>query len=289
MAITAKIARGYAWRMIIIGVVCAVLGAWGVYDYAVKIPRRQMLSDRIELLRLCKAGLETEQAIGTMTAEAQEAIAAIDAEVTRIITGEVTKLGELPPPAGPGEPPPQVSIDSPQDAAWIQLLVVIRQGLMTERLLPLSAETYPQAHAAYQATLEQITNIGEVITPGKYDRVTQWAFILCLPCAPYFFWAFAAARRQVYVMDDDGTLHMPEGTWAPGEIEDIDMSRWMAKSIAWVVRTDGTRVKLDDYKYRNLHRIIGTIAHRLHPNDWDEEAKPVKHAETAEAETEPAR
>ncbi len=286
MAITAKISRGYALRMVIIGGVCAVLGAWGIYDFAVKIPRRQELSDRLELLRLCKAGLETEQPIGTLTPEAKKANDAIDAEVTRIVSGELTKLNELPQAAEPGQPA-SVNIDSPQDAAWIQLLMLNRQGLLTERHLPLSADAYPQAHSAYQVTLAQIDQIGEVITPGKYDRLTQWAFILCLPFAPWFFWAYAAAKRQVYRMDEDGTLHMPEGTWASEEIKDIDMSRWMAKSIAWVVRSDGTRVKLDDYKYSNLHRIIGSIAHRFYPDDWDEEAKPVKHAEAAEAEPAP--
>ena len=50
----------------------------------------------------------------------------------------------------------------------------------------------------------------------------------------------------------------------------------MAKSIAYVVHTQGTRVKLDDYKHRNLHLIVGGIASRLYPEAWDAEAKQIK-------------
>ena len=105
--------------------------------------------------------------------------------------------------------------------------------------------------------------------------MTQWAFISCLPFVPYFVWMFLATKRRVYRLDDDGTLHTPEGTWARGDIADIDMRRWMAKSIAWVVSSDGTRIKLDDYKFRDLYLIIGSIASRLHPDDWTSEAKPI--------------
>jgi hypothetical protein len=120
-----------------------------------------------------------------------------------------------------------------------------------------------------------IKALGDITAPGKYDRITQWAFISCLPCVPYFVWMFFSARRRVYRLDDDGTLHSPEGTWARDDIADIDMGRWMAKSIAWVVPRDGTRIKLDDYKFRDLHLIIGSIASRLHPDDWTSEAKPI--------------
>ena len=80
----------------------------------------------------------------------------------------------------------------------------------------------------------------------------------------------------MYRLDDEGTLHTPQGTWTRPQIADIDMNRWMAKSIAWVVHNDGSRIKLDDYKFRKLNLIIGAIASRLHPDDWDDEARPVK-------------
>lgn len=275
MAIQARVANGYAWRMITIGGVSAVLGMWGVYDYAVKIPRNQELSDRQELLDLCRTALQTEQAPGQLSPEAQEAGAAVDEEITRIIAGEIEKArasGEDP-AVTPGE---ELVIESSQDGAWVKLLFEIKAGLNSPRKLPLTASSYPRAFAAYESTDQVMSEIGEVVTPGKYDRITQWAFILCLPCAPYFFWMYYAARRRRYELQDDGTLVMPEGTWQAHDIASMDMSRWMSKSIATVVHHDGTRVKLDDYKYRNLHLIIGGIAHRLHPDEWDAEAKPVK-------------
>ena len=60
------------------------------------------------------------------------------------------------------------------------------------------------------------------------------------------------------------------------------MTRWMSKSIAHVVHTNGTRAKLDDYQHKDLHLIVGAIASRIQPKEWTPDARPVK------AETEPA-
>ena len=277
MAIESKLARGYAWRMIIIAVVCAVLGLWGVYDYAVAIPRDQFLHDRLELLQLCKDALQTEQARRQLTPEAQRACEAISSELTAIVEREMVEVEQSEGLANLQDKLNALGeqIKTGPDAEWIQLLTVILNGLIAERRLPLTQEDYPAAHMAFETTEAAIQMIGEVAAPGKYDRITQWAFILCLPCVPYFLVLYVSANRRTYRLDDDGTLHMPEGTWTAQEIDDIDMSRWMAKSVAWVVHTDGTRIKLDDYKYKDLHLIIGAIAHRLHPDDWDAEARPV--------------
>jgi hypothetical protein len=123
--------------------------------------------------------------------------------------------------------------------------------------------------------------------PGKWDGLTCWLFMLCLPCAPYFFWLYVKAKKQKYRLEEDGALHFegdPEygtGAWGQAEMADIDMSRWMKKSIAWLVHTDGKRLKLDAYLHKNLELIIGAIASRLHPNEWTDEAKPRKADETA--------
>jgi len=93
--------------------------------------------------------------------------------------------------------------------------------------------------------------------------------------------------RQRYRLDDEGALHFTgdkqqgAGVWAANEIADIDMSRWMRKSIAWVVRNDapssaGNRLKLDAYQHRNLEKVVGALASRFHPEQWDDEARPVK-------------
>ena len=114
------------------------------------------------------------------------------------------------------------------------------------------------------------------IPPGKFDPLIQWIYILCLPCVPYFILEIARARGKIYRLDEDMTLHFPDGTWNADDIVDIDMSRWMAKSIAWVIHIDGAKVKLDDYLYTNTHLIVGAIAHGKYPEQWDIEAKQIK-------------
>ncbi|MHC4082926.1 MAG: hypothetical protein ACYS15_01055 [Planctomycetota bacterium] len=288
MAINVTIARGYAWRMIIIGAACVVLGAWGIYDYAVDIPRRQELQERWALLELCQDALKTEQAAGALTLEAQAAVEAISAEANRIMKRELAEIQDPEETIATAEQFQQKmqqlaeSLKSSEDGNWLALLTLIYQGLHAERRLPL--KDHPQAFLAFEATEKQLDAIGPVTAPGKYDRVTQWAFILCLPCAPYFFWMYFAAKRRRYTLEDDGTLDTPAGTWKAGEIADIDMSRWMAKSIAWVVHADGSRVKLDDYKFKGLDAIVGAIASRLYPDDWKEDARPLAES-TASPET----
>jgi hypothetical protein len=285
MAINVTIARGYAWRMIIIGAASVVLGAWGVYDFAVEIPQRQRLHERAELLTLCMDALETEQAAGLLSPEAQTALEAVTAEMERTIRRELAE--DLDPEQAALTAEQQVEMQkkfadvmqTSEDAEWLALLGVITQGLYAERRLPLTEQGYPLAFLAFDATRNNLDAIGQVTRPGKYDRVTQWAFIACLPCAPYFFWMYFVTRRRRYTLDDDDTLHTPEGTWPADEIADIDMNRWMAKSIAWVVHRDGGRIKLDDYKFKGLHQIVGSIASRLYPDDWDEDARPAEQAE----------
>ncbi len=274
MAIEATIRRGYAARLIVIAATCGVLGAWGVYDYAVAIPRKQMMYERAQLLRQCRAELEIDHAGGAAT-PAQEAVVA---ELNRVIQREFARLQEGRAIGTEQEAQQVVSelgaaIERSRDAAWIGLLMTILQGLAAEHRVPLI--DYPEAQKAFEAANRAIDAIGEITAPSQLDRATQWAFILCLPCAPWMLWMLFATRRQVYRLDDDGTLTAPEGTWPAQDIADIDMGRWMAKSIAWVVHRDGARIKLDDYRFRDLHLVVGAIAARLHPDLWSAEAKPL--------------
>ena len=209
MAITTTIARHYALRLIITAVVCVVLGLWGIYDYAIGIPRQEKAAARFE----------------TLTAE----------------------IGELEAQAN-------------------------QRGLSATEL------------AEYERKSRELKELGTPTAPGKYDRPIQWSFIICLPFGIHLGWAYLRTRRRTYGLDDDGTLSMPEGTWKRDEIKDMDMAQWMSKSVAYAVNTDGTRVKLDDYKHKNLHLIIGAIASRLHPDQWDGEAKAIPAAaESADA------
>jgi hypothetical protein len=209
MAIQTTVAKGYAARMVLIAVLCAVFGVWGIYDYVWAIPAQQTRYEQFVQMTQRKAELEREKASGLM--------------------------------------PDQAKMDE-----WDR----INQWLSAQK--------------------------GTPEPPSTYDRATQWLFILSLPFAPWFLWLFIKAKRQNYRLDDDGTLSFhgdPEfgnGSWPQSEIADIDMSRWMAKSIAWLVKTDGTRLKLDAYLHKDLHLIIGAIASRMHPDEWDADAKPLK-------------
>ncbi len=279
MAITTKVAGRYAVRIIVAAAVCAVFGVWGIYDYTIKIPHRQLLTDRLQMLKQCREALETPQPQYRLVDKSKEALEAVSLQR---LTIDESRRQDRPDLATSLE---FVSTDdqlkqnlgeilvSRRDVRWLMILVVIEEGLKSQRDLPL--QDYPPAVAAYQVTTTAIDVIGEVPAPAKYDRIMQWGFIICLPFVPYFLWAFVLARRHVYELDDNNTLHMPDDAWKADQIADIDMSRWMAKSIAYVVHSDGTRVKLDDYKHQNLHLIIGAIASRLYPGRWDAEANAI--------------
>ena len=140
-------------------------------------------------------------------------------------------------------------------------------------------------HEQVKVELLAISPDGSVPSmPSKFNRMTQWIYIACIPVAPLFFIMLYKARRQRYTLDDDGMLHfagdkeLNSGSWKADEIADIDMSRWMAKSIAHVVHADGRRLKLDAYLHRDLHLIVGAIASRLYPDQWDSQGKMVKSA-----------
>ncbi len=130
------------------------------------------------------------------------------------------------------------------------------------------------------------------VRPSKFDRLVQWIYISCLPFALPSIFSLMRVRRQRYELDDAGALRFQgdgadgSGVWNAGDIADIDMHRWMAKSIAWVVKSDGAKLKLDAYVHKNLEKIIGAIASSKHPDKWDADAKPVKAEDTAAAQDE---
>ncbi|MFO0828192.1 MAG: hypothetical protein U0572_08580 [Phycisphaerales bacterium] len=138
-----------------------------------------------------------------------------------------------------------------------------------------------------RVSAELATRFKEAPTPpASYDRAVQlWLYIIGCGVLgpPMFLWPLFQAMRRKYELDDDGTLRLPEGTCNIDEIKSIDMSRWMSKSIATVTLPNGATSTLDDYQFKNLHLIVGAIAHRLHPDEWTSEAKQVK-AKPAESD-----
>ncbi len=133
--------------------------------------------------------------------------------------------------------------------------------------------------------LDQLAPGGEnPVPPGKWDKAVQWMFILCLPFVPLYLFGPLKTRGHRYTLEDDGTLSGPHGTWAAADIASIDMSRWMSKSVAVVVHTDGRRVELDDFIHRDMDQIVGAIAHRMYPDQWGQDAKPATDASAAPAD-----
>lgn len=208
MAITTTIASHYAWRLIIVGVLCAVFSLWGAYDLWVTIPAQE---ERYEQYK----------ELNDRQAELRESGALSQAQVEEFLRNE--------------------------------------------------------------ARLKEVAPGGEApIAPSKLNRATQWAYISCILATPWCFMRVASVRRRRYRLDDGGTLHfegdpqLGSGSWSTAEISDIDMSRWMAKSIAHVVHVEGRRLKLDAYMHKHLELIVGAIAARLHPEQWNADGTPVK-------------
>ena len=153
---------------------------------------------------------------------------------------------------------------------------------------------------AAKKTIDEITtrNSGAPTKPSQYDRTMQmWLYIIgCgLLGTPFFVWPIVQTLKKKYVLQDDGTLLSPQGTFTVDQIAEIDMSRWCAKEgdrrstwTATVVTTDGKRIVLDDHDFKNMHLIIGAIAHRMMPDTWTPEAKRVGEKTEAEVAAENA-
>lgn len=143
-------------------------------------------------------------------------------------------------------------------------------------------------YVSANAELKSLSPGGKTpVRPSKFDRIVQWIYISCLPFAVPSILSLMRVRKQRYELDDAGALHFQgdaehgSGVWSANDVTDIDMNRWMAKSIAWAVHADGKRLKLDAYVHKNLEKIIGAIASLKYPDKWDADAKPVKTGEQA--------
>lgn len=139
-----------------------------------------------------------------------------------------------------------------------------------------------EAFLAAEATTQEFAE--PPVPPAAYDRAVQlWLYMVgCgILGTPFFVWNLIVLPRTAakWRLDEDGSLTTPQGRLAADEIAEVDMNRWMAKSIATVVATDGRRIALDDYKFRNMDRIIGALAQRFEPDKWTLEAKQIPQPE----------
>ena len=138
-----------------------------------------------------------------------------------------------------------------------------------------------------------VVDKGKPTAPAAYDRPVQmWLYVVGCGVlgTPWFLWQWLAAASKRYRIADDGTLEAGADRIAEADIADIDMTKWMSKSIATVVTKDGRRIELDDYKYKGMHLVIGSIASRFYPEAWTVDAKDLAkiRAEEADAAAGPA-
>ena len=249
---TSAVAASHSIRAMIVGLIFLVLGILGIYDYIWAIPQQERDFQRGEIARNVLASLNT-----ITTGDDPELVRETVNSIDQMLSAPMTDSGDE------------------TVATWRQSLAVFRDGLQPPS--EVSPTDWPALRKSAQDQAEKALGLYDDVTPpSKYDRPIQWFFILCLPFVPYYAWSFFGTRKRHYRLDVDGTFHMPEGVWNGDEIADIDMHRWMSKSICWVVSRDSSRVKLDAHIYKNLDKIIGVIAHRLHPEQWTEDARPIK-------------
>jgi len=204
MPIESKVRPSLTAKNLIVAVICLGFGAWGWYDFAIKIPTRE-------------------------------------ADFAAFTAAEKTK-------------------------SELEALA---------RLAPLTEEQRGEFREA-ETVLARF--IEKPIPPAAYDRYIQlWVYIVGCGVlgTPYFLYAQWRLGRKRYRLDDDGTLHAPEGTFAPDQLKTIDMANWMEKSIATVETTPGVRVKLDDYEYKGIEDIVAVLAARFHPGEWTSDARPI--------------
>ncbi len=249
MAIQTTLATRYWLKTIVMAIVCIVLGIWGIWDYVVAIPQAEIGAARGTILR---DAVQPAMVTDLGSEERTEAIV--------LLNISVDGLGE-------------------SDGDWVSSVAGFKSALLGGVSDGTPARSFD---SLYQTELKKY---GDIVTPSKFDRPMQWLFILCLPFGFYYLWAYTKMRKRAtaYLLDDVGALTTPEGTWSSQKITDIDMGRWISKTgkaratwTAKVIVEDHKPILLDDYLYKDMHLIIGSLAHRFYPEEWTPLAKRVK-------------
>ena len=247
MAITTSLATRYWLKTVVMAIVCIVLGVWGIVDYVVVIPNAIKESSRAKLQR---DFIQPAFFVEFGAEERDNASVAIAVAIEE---------------------------DNGLDEEWMNTLVLFRESV--------SSSDSNKLREAQVMLEKNLTEYGDVTPPSKYDLPMQWLFIICLPFGFYYFWAYFKMKNKAnaYRLEDDNTLSTPEGTWSSEEIQDIDMERWISKSgkarttwTAKVIVENHAPILLDDYIFKDMHLIIGKLAHRFYPEKWTPLARRVK-------------
>ena len=308
----AGIGPGFLIRAVLIALMCLVFGVWGIYDYVYKLPTQARVWHRAEVARTFNRlaepianGSTQKVNAAAMTAFSTAVLNDLKLEDDPYLVDEENGLQAVEDDAESGDKltlarqalvaallkaQGESQQPSTTDTGTLQLT---RRWLATVAAMVQIAQTpttidgtpAPQLGQALVLSNAALQQWGDVQPPSKYDRPMQWLFILCLPFVPWYAWQAVHCGRRRFQLDQDGTMHLPEGTWTKDQLASIDMHRWMAKSKAWIVHVDGTRVLLDDYVYKGLWKIVGALAASQDPATWTADAKLVK---AADKETEDA-
>ncbi len=116
------------------------------------------------------------------------------------------------------------------------------------------------------------------VEPAVYDRAVQlWLYIVGCGVlgVPWFIFAQWNLSRNRYRLNDDGSFESGTTKISAEQLTGINLSRWMAKSIAQVQTADGRKIDLDDYKYKGVEDIVAALAARFHPGEWTSDARPI--------------
>ncbi len=264
MAIQTSVKRSFILWNVLYLVLCGGLGAWGAYDYWVTIPDQEAAVVEYEELSQRRAVLEIRGVLWTLIKKKSD--------------GTITES---------------------EDASLATMRAEFEEAGITQPPPPLSPEEVAE-YETIKVTLKDDFENTAPEPPASYDRwVNFWIYFVGTGIlgTPWFVWKLFSRRGQTWRLEDDGSLSTPDGVFGRDEIDDIDMSIWMKKSIAKVEIKDRSEpIVLDDYEYADVYLIVGALASRFHPDEWTEEAKPIKEGgddeedgalEESEAEVDP--
>ena len=250
MAHQTSIKRSFLYWNLVYFIICAGFGVWGAYDYWVTIPERYKAVARYTALTEEQDKLETRADFFEIQTKLRQGTATDEDKAT------LEKIRK----DGTGVPKPLTDADR---ARYEEINKVLTDEF---------ENTPPQA-------------------PASYDGWVNF-YVYFIGCgilgAPWFLWKLVSRRSLSWRLEEDGTLVTPDGTYTHDQIKDINMAKWMKKSIA-KVHVQGAddqeeEVTLDDYEHQHTHLIVGALAHRFYPEEWTEEAKPVKRDSDSGAE-----
>ncbi len=260
MTIQTSLKTGWVIRAVVMIVLGYGFAVWGYYDATIAYPKRGETYARVMEESWLKAlGPDVSRA-PMLVADPQ---AALEGLRTRFRNKE--RMSE----------PEQLQFE------WLKALNVL--GKLDEAPMRVAEPV------ARRAELEQLNQqlTGQPKPLNSYDIPSQWVIVAVgLLVGTWSLVGFIRASRHKFVYDtESGSLTIDGETIPADRMTDVDKRRWQKKSIAYLVTTDGERLKLDDWIYARTEDIVDHIEKRLGKVDATEAetAEPEPADETADA------